>query len=435
MRHIDRGRAALGGVLLTVAATLAPAPAAGQETVSLEEAVRRALQRSPVMAQQEQAVGNAEAGERQTFGSFLPTLSASSSGSLRSQQRFDSGTDRIVQGSSDSYSAGLSASYTLFAGGRRFADRREAQASVRAAVSRREEQRFQVKLQAETTFFQALRQGDLLAVQEARVRQAEENLEMVRRRRQVGRATISDSLRARLDVVNAQQALLQAETATRAARFALGRQIGEARPVVPQRPDDLDPRPLALTDEEIMALAEQSSPAVIAAAESAAAAAAAVSSAKAAYMPSFTLSSNYNWANQAASFSDGTTSWGLTLRANYPIFNGFQRESSIDRAHFSQVLAGLQRDDALLVAREEADAALHALRTAERAIEIAEEGLAVAQEDLRVVRQRYDVGVATILDVLVSQAAADQASADAVTARYDYILARAQLEAVLGREL
>jgi outer membrane protein TolC len=52
-----------------------------------------------------------------------------------------------------------------------------------------------------------------------------------------------------------------------------------------------------------------------------------------------------------------------------------------------------------------------------------------------VVRERYSVGVATILDVIISQAAADQAAADAVTARYDYVLARAQLEAVLGREL
>jgi len=90
-------------------------------------------------------------------------LSLSSSGSLRSSQRFDSNTDRLVTGSSDSYSAGLSASYTVFAGGRRFAELDAARADVRAAEANREDQRFQVTLQTTNTFFEALRQEDLLA--------------------------------------------------------------------------------------------------------------------------------------------------------------------------------------------------------------------------------------------------------------------------------
>jgi outer membrane protein TolC len=87
------------------------------------------------------------------------------------------------------------------------------------------------------------------------------------------------------------------------------------------------------------------------------------------------------------------------------------------------------------VAREQADAALHNLLTARQAILIAEDAAFVAAEDLRVVRERYAVGVATILDILVSQSAADQANTDVITTRYDYILARAELEAILGREL
>ena len=78
---------------------------------------------------------------------------------------------------------------------------------------------------------------------------------------------ISDSLRARLDLVNAEQAVLQGETALRAARFALGRQVGVPEPVVPVRPADLEPGPLALSRDEIMTLAESASPAVVAATE------------------------------------------------------------------------------------------------------------------------------------------------------------------------
>ena len=66
---------------------------------------------------------------------------------------------------------------------------------------------------------------------------------------------------------------------------------------------------------------------------------------------------------------------------------------------------------------------------------IAEDAAFVAAEDLRVVRERYGVGAATILDILVSQNAVTQADADVVTTRYDYILARSELEAILGREM
>jgi len=324
---------------------------------------------------------------------------------------------------------------TLFDGGRMFSELSGTGADVRAAEARRENQRHQVTLQTRNLFFAALRQGDLLEVARQRVSQAEESLTMVRTSTLVGTATVSDSLRARLELINAQQAVLQAETAMRAARFALGRQIGESRPVEPVAPGGLEPSPLSLTEEEILAIAEAASPTVVAAEESTRAAAVNVSVARSAYLPSISFSSGYSWANQDLSLANGTTSWSLSLRASYPIFNGFSREGSLDRAQFAQRLARLQEDDARLAAREQADAALMDVRTAEQAIAIAEEARTVAEEDLRVIRERYRVGVATVLELVTSQIALVQASVNVVTARYDYVLARAQLEAVLGREL
>jgi len=205
--------------------------------------------------------------------------------------------------------------------------------------------------------------------------------------------------------------------------------------VVPVRPEDLEPAPLSITDEEIIQLAEAASPSVIAAEQATRAAGTGVTVAKAQYLPSIRFSSGYSWANQAASLGGGTTSWNLGLSASYPIFNGFAREGAVDRAQWSQRVTRLQEDDARLAAREQADGALQDLRTAEQAIGIAQEALTVAQEDLRVVGERYRVGVATILELVTSQISAVQAGVNVVTARYDYVLARAQLEAVLGRGL
>jgi outer membrane protein TolC len=298
-------------------------------------------------------------------------------------------------------------------------------ADLSAARASMADQRYAVTLQTKTLFYEALRQGELLEVARARVDQARQSLDLVREQTRLGQGTASDTLRARLELANARQAVLQAETSRRAARFSLARQIGAAAPVEPVPPDSLDPRSLPLTEQEILVRAEEAAPSVEAASFSAEAASASVAAARSAYLPSFGISSGYTWSNNQFALEQGNTSWSLRLSASYPIFNGFSREGQIQRAQDQLVVARRQEEDARLAAREQADAALQGLRTAEQAIEIAQEAVTVAREDLRVVRERYRLGVATILDLITSQIAVEQAQADAIGARYDYALARA----------
>ena len=407
----------------------------GAPRVTLDDAIGRALILSPAMAQSEQSVINAGESKRTAVGAFMPTLSTNSGMSMRSSERFDAATDRLVSGSSNSFNAGISARYDVFRGGQRFSDLSGARADLRAAEARRQDQRFGVILQTKNLFFQALRQEELLEVARRRIEQANQSLEMTRTQVRVGAGTVSDTLRARLEFINARQAVLNAKVATRAARFGLGRQIGEAAPVIPEPPSDLSPRPLPMPETEALLIAESLAPSVLAAEAATSAAQQAYASSKSVYIPSLSLSSGYNWANQEASFDGGSTSWNLNFNLSYPLFNGFNREASVVRAEYSTRLARIQADDARLGSRQATDAALRALETAERAIEIAQEAVAVADEDLRVTRARYEAEVAIILDVITSQIASDQARVDLVNARYDYVLARAELEAILGREL
>jgi len=61
--------------------------------------------------------------------------------------------------------------------------------------------------------------------------------------------------------------------------------------------------------------------------------------------------------------------------------------------------------------------------------------VAAAEEDLRVQEQRYSVGGSTILDVLASQSQLTQARQNLIRARYDQRVAKAELEALVGRDL
>jgi outer membrane protein len=422
----------LGGL----AGTVLPGELVAQKPqVTLAEAIDRAIDRSPTYVQSTANLRNAEGGLKTTLGSFLPTLSLNSGASTRSQSQFDPTTQRLVEGSASSMNAGVSARLTVFEGGRRFSEWDRTQADILAAEAQMIDSRYGVVLQTQTSFFNALRQGELLEVQRARVARAEESLSNIRRQVQLGAATRSDTLRARLEVANARLAEIQAETALRGAEFALGRQVGEAGPVAPVAPAEMGRAPLPLTDDEIYQIAEQESPAVRAAQANRTAANAGASSSRAAYWPSLSLSSGYSWANNAVALADGNTSWNLGISASVPVFNGFAREENISRAEQSARVARYQEDDARLAARQNADAALQSLRTAELTAEIAGEAVVVATEDLRVVEQRYRLGVGTILDLITSQIAVEQAEADLVVARYDYVLARAELEALLGRTL
>ena len=96
---------------------------------------------------------------------------------------------------------------------------------------------------------------------------------------------------------------------------------------------------------EIMQLAEAASPDVVAADYSRRAAATEVTVSKSAYLPTISMSTGYNWNNQQRSFTGGNTSWNMSLSMSYPIFNGFQRETAVDRAQYTLRVSQLQEDD------------------------------------------------------------------------------------------
>jgi outer membrane protein len=87
------------------------------------------------------------------------------------------------------------------------------------------------------------------------------------------------------------------------------------------------------------------------------------------------------------------------------------------------------------MARETLVQSLGALRTAQEQVAIQTVSVAAATEDLRVQQRRYELGATTLLDLLTSQTQLDTARNALIRARYDYRVARAQLEALIGRDL
>jgi outer membrane protein len=420
---------------LVLASVIAAAPATAQPPeVSLEEALRRALAVQPSMVEAEGSRRVAGADQRAAWGSFLPSVTTAASASRSNVDRIDPDTGQPVS-PEFTYTLGWNASLPIFEGFRRIGSQRAAAANVDAADAGLRGERFQVMLATKQIFYATAASDDLVRVANSQLARSQEQLKAATDNLQAGAGTTSDSLRAMVEVGTAQMALIRAEAANAAAQAALARQIG-ARGLVRALPDDELP---ALPDTSVVrTLALSQSPLVLEAEASARAAHAGVTVAHARYWPSLGVSysdSHQGEGSPLSNFDDYTRSSSWRFSLAWPIFDGFDREAV-------QVAAGAQRDAAearAADARREVEAEVirqvALLNAAYQQIAIATINVTAATEDFRVQNERYRLGVATSLDLTSSQESLTSAEVDLIQARFDYLVARAELEALIGREL
>lgn len=425
--------------LLALACVLLPGPVRAQlPTVTLEEAIRLAQGAQPSVVQARGAAQNARAQVRSATGAYLPSLSASSSGSRDYSERptANNSSGSVQSGSTNNLNFGLSSSLDLFTGFRRGADSRAAKATRSAADASLLDAQSQAALTATQQFFDALAAQQLVRVREASVTQAEEQLKLSVAKLHVGSATRSDSLRSLVNLGTAQLALVSARSSVAATQASLGRTLGLDGRVEAAEDSAFYSFTATIDTAELQQEALGHSPTVQAAEASAVAARAQVGSAKAAYWPTLALSGSANWNG-----SNNTNDYqlfarrSLALGLSWPIFNRFQREQTIVTRQSSAETAEATAADTRRQVQAAVTTQAAALEAARVRIDITRTSVEAASEDLRVVQERYRVGAATILDVLTSQSALAQAQVDVVNARFDYLKAKAQIEALIGRHL
>ena len=427
--------------LLVLVATLAGAPLPAQtRAVTLPEAVRLAERTQPGVIQAEGQIRTAAAQRKSAWGNFLPSLNANSSASeffSEGSSRIDPVTGQLTGGNSTnrSVNTSLSASVDLFTGFRRGAELQAAKAGQTEAEASLVGVRFQQALATTNQFFDALSGAQLVGVREASVRRAEEQLKVSIAKLHAGSATRSDSLRSLVTLGTTRLDLIQAQTDLATAEASLARLIGEIGRVRAQDDSSFHLTAAAVDTQALRTEVEGRSPRIQTALATANVARANVRAARSAYWPSLTLGANTGWnasrTNDYAFFNQRQVS----LQLSWNLFNRFDRELTIAEREASYDVAEATAADERRAVQADLTAQLAQLDAASAKIDITGTSVAAATEDLRVQQERYRLGVATIVDVLTSQEALNQAEVDVVNARFDYLRARAQLEALIGRTL
>ncbi|MCG8469809.1 MAG: TolC family protein [Gemmatimonadetes bacterium] len=398
--------------------------------ISLDEAVEIARRRNPNLRQQFTAIEQAEHTRLSAYGQFLPAVNLSFGYSNSSSGRLDASNQGFV---TTSYSTQLDASYNLFDGWSRFTDLKGAKLGVIEQNARYREVEFLTIQQVKQAYSAAVAARDLVGVEERRVQRQADQLDFVEQQLELGRATRSDLLRSQVDLNNAQLALLNAQNNERTTAYRLTEVVGSEERVGPEAEAQLATEGLPFSRDELFLMAGQSAPSLQTASAATEAAEAAVSSARSAYLPSLSIAGGYAWANQE--FPPSNRSWSFSLRGSYPLFNGFQRETQVFQARARANLAREQERAAELNLSSELDAAYASAQSAQAGIDLAEQNVELSEESLRVVQERYRLGLATILELQDAQITLTQSEVDLVSRLFDYQLAVAQIEALLGRSV
>ena len=426
----------LAGIIATPCLAQVPE----QPAVTLVEAIRRAERVQPAVIRASADVQTAAAQRRNAWGAYLPRISASSSGSdffSEGPARIDPVTGELTSGNSStrSVSTSLSASLDLFTGFRRGAEMRAARATQTAAEASLIDARFEQALTTTNQFLDALAAAQLLRVREASVRRAEEQLKTAVAKLRAGSATKSDSLRSLVTLGTARLDQITTQTELASAEANLARLIGEPGRVR-AADDSAFYRIMPVVDTQaIRTEAESKSPRIQSAGANAAAARASARASRSAYWPSLTLAANTGWNGSRTTDYDLFNQRQLSLSLRWNLFDGFDRELTIVQRDAELDLAEATAADAQREVQAELTTRLAELDAARMRTEITQTSVAAATEDLRVQQQRYRLGASTIVDLLTSQEALNQAEVDVVNARFDYLRAKAQLEALIGRNL
>ncbi len=428
--------AALAGALATPPALAAQGDA---RPITLDEAVRLARRNAPASVQARNQIRSTAAAVRTRYGAFLPTLSFGGGAQTQQGQRYSVDLDSIIrQDAPWRANHSLSSNLDLFSGGRRYFDLMTARANVDAAEATEVSQSFAIARDVKQQYFAVLAAREQQAAAKVQLEQAQQQLRAAVARVAAGAATMSDSLRSIIQVGNARLATLNADNALATANATLSRLVGSDAIVTAAASDTATVATVSMTDAQLFDLVEQG-PAVKQSQAQVAAAKQGKRSALSPYLPTLSMGLSQSFTATEDGFGflgDGRNkNLSTNLRLSFPIFNGLSREQQVVTARIAEENAEANLRDARLNARQQMVAQLGAFRTAEARVEIQRQSVLAGEEDLRVQQERYNLGAGTLLDLMTSQSTLITARQALIQARLDARTAKAQLEALVGRDL
>ena len=159
---------------------------------------------------------------------------------------------------------------------------------------------------------------------------------------------------------------------------------------------------------------------------------------KASWWPTLSLSYNYTWygMNNGSPFKDmpWTTNSALGLTLNLPIFQGGQRYYKVKQAEISYKEMTYQRSLLENSLKSQVKTQLDLLQKSIRQIDVNSLSVEQAVKANKIQEESFRIGSGTFLDLRDSEDAVMVAKLGYYQSIYNYLVAKADLEKLLGKE-
>ena len=377
--------------------------------LTLETAVRLALNSNTDITIADYSVKTAEFAKKEANGNFLPKLFLSAN-YFRNIDRpviflpdvFGVGNTATKLGSANDYRASLNMAVPIYSNhnviNKKLADTRLDYQKESARYTRQ-----QVVNATKKSYFNYLVAQEMVRVQEIQLENAEEILVDIEKRWKQGTLTDHDLTAAKVQVAQAKSTLLEAQNNI----MPLGNSLKLLLDLGPGDRLKLT-EPIEVIEEELVldadsaAMLEDNSvlkqlELEIELNEKQ------IRMAKSAYYPSLEAMGNYNFQAQEEGFDIADYQWVNTslvgLQLQFSIFNGNITKNRVKQAEIGQSVAEEQKEYTSKAYQMQMQELISELDFASKKITVQYESMNLTEEALQLSRKRYDFGVGTFLEV------------------------------------
>jgi outer membrane protein TolC len=425
------------------------------QTLTADAAVKTAMDHSGLVVGARAGVMSARGSSLSAYGGILPNVSAALS---RAESRTVNETGSTVflgvpevinpnDSRSSRTSPVVSVSWGILQPSS-WANLSAARSNSKSARFTLDATRNDVALSVRRQFYEVVKAIKLAEVSEGSLQLARDDERRVRAMFEVGSVSKSDLLKAQVRTAQSEVSLLQARQAITVNRIELARQMGVEEAGLGTVDTLLTTEGESRTLDEAALLAEAGSrrPDLVAAEASLASARASHGAARLGRLPYVTASGSVSF-NPKSNFTNTDRTSGLEVTGDNRADRDLSAQVALrwDVFSLSTVDARIASSRAALInAQEERDAlrrnlagevrqAILAYREANESRVAAQRGVESATENLKLTQEKYNVGSATILELIDAQVQLETAKSDLVRALAAIKVAEAQINRVRGQ--
>ncbi|NIR49524.1 TolC family protein [candidate division KSB1 bacterium] len=322
----------------------------------------------------------------------------------------------------------------IYNGGANWAAVNLAKSREAGTVHELEDTRQQTILEVKSRYFRTLQAQELLAVSKKSLELSEEHLSSSRKMFEVGMRSRTEVLRWEVQKASNEGALIEARNNLKIAFAALKQIMG-----LPQE-EQFGLAPVAFEPDSLMNSLEDQihqsvakHPRLKTVNASVNAQHAGVRAAWSAFQPKVNFIYRLGWEQNNTLALDSFSFWSAGVSVSFPLFHSLGNWSNLQESKAKlNRLEHLQTESKRTLTFEVIRARLN-VESAYKRIQIAKKAAEQAEENLRVLNNTFEVGLAANIDVVDAEVIHRRAQTDLINARYDFLIARAQLDRATGQ--